>query len=153
LGLNEFEFPGALMAGATDAASLIGNVPFFAGLDDKKRKAIASQGKELSYNAGASIVDEGTMGVGFYLILDGKAEVRKGGKVLASLGKGQFFGEMSLIDEQPRSADVVAVTPTKCWALSSWAFSSIMASNHEIAVMMLKEMVRRLRAAQSSITS
>lgn len=141
------------MAGAPDAASLIGNVPFFSGLDERKRKSIASQGKELSYKAGDSIVDEGTMGVGFYLILDGKAEVRKGGRVLAALGKGQFFGEMSLIDEQPRSADVVAVSPTKCWALSSWTFAAIVRANPEVALIMLKEMVKRLRGAQSSPTS
>jgi len=93
------------------------------------------------------------MGVGFYLILDGKAEVRKKGKILASLQKGQFFGEMSLIDEQPRSADVVAVAPTRCWALSSWAFSSIVKTNPEIAMMMLKEMVKRLRTSQASQTT
>ena len=138
------------MAGASDAASLIGAVPFFGGLDEKKRNSIASQGKELSYKSGDTIVDEGTMGVGFYLILDGKAEVRKKGKVLASLQKGQFFGEMSLIDEQPRSADVVAVAPTRCWALSSWAFSSIVKTNPEIAMMMLKEVVKRLRTSQAS---
>ncbi len=138
------------MAGAPDAAAMIGNVPLFAGLDGKKRKVIASQGKELSYKSGDVIVDEGSMGVGFYLILDGKAEVRKGQKVLASLGKGQFFGEMSLIDEEPRSADVVAVSPTKCWALSSWSFSSVISANPEIALVMLKELVKRLRGAQSS---
>ena len=138
---------------ATDAASLIGNVPFFAGLDEKRRRSIASEGKEISYKAGDKIVEEGSMGVGFYLVLDGKAEVRKGTKVLASLGKGQFFGEMSLIDEQPRSADVVAVAPTRCWALSSWSFASMVKAYPEIPMMMLKEMVRRLRAAQSSPTS
>jgi CRP-like cAMP-binding protein len=141
------------MADSSDAASLIGSVPFFGGLDEKKRKAIATQGKELSYKNGDTIVDEGTMGVGFYLILDGKAEVRKGSKVLASLGKGQFFGEMSLIDEQPRSADVVAVAPTKCWALSSWGFNGVVKTNPEIALAMLKEMVKRLRASQSSLIS
>ena len=141
------------MAGTTDAASLLGSVPFFSGLDKGTRSSIASQGKELTYKAGDTVVEEGSMGVGFYLIVDGKAEVRKKGKVLASLGKGQFFGEMSLIDEQPRSADVVAVSPTKCWALSSWAFGSIMKTNPEVALMMLKEMVKRLRAAQSSPTS
>lgn len=141
------------MAGTPDAASLLSSVPFFSGLDEKKRKAMASQGKELSYKEGASIVDEGTMGVGFYLILDGRAEVRKGSKVLATLGKGQFFGEMSLIDEQPRSADVVAVAPTKCWALTSWAFGALVKTHPEIALMMLKEMVKRLRAAQNSATS
>jgi CRP/FNR family transcriptional regulator, cyclic AMP receptor protein len=140
------------MAGS-GVSSMIGSVPFFAGLDEKRRKAIAAQGKELSYKAGDSIVDEGTMGVGFYLVLDGKAEVRKSGKVIANLGKGQFFGEMSLIDEQPRSADVVAVAPTKCWALSSWAFTSLVKAHPELALAMLKEMVKRLRAAQASATS
>jgi CRP/FNR family transcriptional regulator, cyclic AMP receptor protein len=137
----------------TDAASLIGSVPFFGGLDEKKRRSIAAQGKELSYKAGDSIVNEGTTGVGFYLILDGKAEVRKGGKVLATLGKGQYFGEMSLIDELPRSADVVAATPARCWAITSWAFAGLMQTNPDIAIHMLKEMVKRLRAAQGSPTN
>ena len=137
----------------SDTASILSTVPFFPGLDEKKRSSLASQGKELSYNAGYKIVDEGRMGVGFYLVIDGKAEVRKGGKVLATLGKGQFFGEMSLIDEQPRSADVVAVAPTRCWALSSWAFTGMAKTNPEIALVMLKEMVKRLRAAQGSPTS
>ncbi len=140
------------MAGSPDASFMIGSVPFFASLDDKHRKAMVSQGKELSYKAGDTIVNEGTMGVGFYMILDGKAEVRKGSKVLATLSKGQFFGEMSLIDEQPRSADVVAVQPTKCWAITSWAFSALVKTHPEMALGMLKEMVKRLRTAQSSPT-
>ena len=140
------------MAG-TDAISMIASVPFFGGLDEKRRKAVASEGKELTYKAGDTVVDEGETGVGFYLILDGKTEVRKGAKVLATLGRGQFFGEMSLIDDQPRSADVVAVAPTKCWALTSWAFAGLVKSNPDIAMLMLKEMVKRLRAAQASPTS
>lgn len=141
------------MAAAPDPASVIGAVPFFANLDEKKRKSVVAQGKILAYKAGDKIVEEGTMGVGFYLLLDGRAEVRKGGKVLAALTKGQFFGEMSLIDEQPRTADVVAVTPTNCWALTSWAFVSMAKANPEIALSMLKEVVKRLRAAQASPTS
>ena len=140
------------MAGS-DAISMIASVPFFSDLNEKKRKAIAAEGRELSYKAGDKMVDEGTTGVGFYLILDGKAEVRKGNRVLATLGKGQFFGEMSLIDEQPRSADVVAVAPTKCWALTSWAFAGLVKTNPDIALLMLKELVKRLRAAQASPTS
>jgi CRP-like cAMP-binding protein len=140
------------MAGS-DANVMLDSVPFFSGLGEKKRKAIATQGKELSYRAGDVIVDEGTTGVGFYLILDGKAEVRKGSRTLATLGKGQFFGEMSLIDEQPRSADVVAVASTRCWALTSWAFAGLVKAYPDIALQMLKEMVKRLRSAQSSPTS
>ena len=138
---------------AGDAASLIGSVPIFAGINEHQRKALAAEGKEISYKAGSPIVTEGTMGVGFFLLLDGKAEVRKGSKVLATLSKGQFFGEMSLIDDQPRSADVIAVAPTKCWAITSWAFAAVTKAHPEIALGMLKEVVKRLRAAQSSPTS
>jgi CRP/FNR family transcriptional regulator, cyclic AMP receptor protein len=141
------------MAGAPDAASMLGTVPFFSTLDEKRRKSLVSEGKEMSYKAGDTIVGEGAMGVGFYLILDGKAEVRKGTRILASLGKGQFFGEMSLIDDEPRSADVVAAAPTRCWALTSWAFTGLVKTNPEVALLMLKEMVKRLRAAQDSPTS
>jgi len=132
---------------------MLGTVPFFSGLDEKKRKSLVSQGKEMTYNAGDFIVREGAMGVGFYLILDGKAEVRKRDRLLATLERGQFFGEMSLIDELPRSADVIAVSPTKCWALTSWAFAGLVKTNPEVALHMLKEMVKRVRAAQSSPTS
>lgn len=138
------------MTAAPETVSMISAVPFFAGLDEKKRRSMAEQGKVLVYKEGDKIVEEGTMGVGFYLILDGSAEVRKGERVLAALTKGQFFGEMSLIDEQPRSADVVAVAPTKCWALTSWAFASIARTSPEVALSMLKEVVKRLRAAQAS---
>ncbi len=141
------------MAGSSDVSSMLGSVPFFGSLDEKSKRALITQGKELSYKPGDAIVNEGTMGVGFFLIVDGKAEVKKGAKVLATLSKGQFFGEMSLIDEQPRSADVVAVQPTKCWAITSWAFSALVKAHPEIALPMLKETVKRLRAAQSSPTS
>ncbi len=141
------------MAGSPDANSMVAMVPLFGGLDDKHRKALVSQGKEMTYRAGDAIVNEGTTGVGFFLILDGRAEVRKGTRVLATLAKGQFFGEMSLIDEQPRSADVVAVRPTKCWAITSWAFAGLVKTHPEMALAMLKEMVKRLRTAQSSPTS
>jgi len=139
------------MAAPSEAATMLGSVPFFASLDEKRRKALASDGKEISYKAGESIVGEGASGVGFYLVLEGKVEVRKGVRVLASLGKGEFFGEMSLIDDQPRSADVVAVTPARCWALSSWAFNALVKANPEIALVMLKELVKRLRAVDSSL--
>jgi len=105
------------------------------------------------YDAGKTIVGEGGAGIGFYLVLEGRVEVRKGEKVLATLEKGQFFGEMSVIDGQPRSADVVAVSPTKCWVLVSWSFAGLLKGHPEIALPMLKELVRRLRAAQSAPAS
>ncbi len=141
------------MAGPLDAGALIGSVPFFSDLDPKTKKALLAQGKEMTFKSGDTMVTEGTTGVGFFLILDGLAEVRKKGKVVATLAKGQFFGEMSLIDDMPRSADVVAVQPTRCWAITSWSFASLMKVHPELAVGMLKEVVKRLRAALSSPTS
>jgi CRP-like cAMP-binding protein len=132
---------------------MIGSVPFFSGLDPKIIKELLSQGQQLSFKAGDNIVTEGTSGVGFFLILEGSAEVRKKEKVVARLSKGQFFGEMSLVDDMPRSADVVAVQPTKCWAITSWSFSALLKLHPELALGMLKEVVKRLRAAQSSPTS
>jgi CRP-like cAMP-binding protein len=141
------------MASSLDAGSMIGSVPFFSGLSARDRKKLLAQGKEMSYKTGDTIVAEGTTGVGFFLILDGKAEVRKKGKVLATLSKGQFFGEMSLIDDLPRSADVVALQPVKCWAITSWSFAALIKVQPQLALGMLKEVVKRLRTAQSSPTS
>jgi CRP/FNR family transcriptional regulator, cyclic AMP receptor protein len=140
-------------SGAPDAVGLLATVPYFEGLSDKTRKSVAKEGKVLTYDGGKVIVGEGGAGVGFYLILDGKVEVRKGGRVLATLGKGQFFGEMSVIDGLPRSADVVAVAPTKCWALSAWSFAGLVKAHPELALSMLKELVKRLRSTQSTPAS
>jgi CRP/FNR family transcriptional regulator, cyclic AMP receptor protein len=141
------------MSSGSDTIALIGGVPFFEGLDEKSRKAIAKEGKEMNFKPGDLVVGEKGTGVGFYLVLDGKAEVRKGGRVLATLGHGQFFGEMSLIDGQPRSADVVAVDPTKCWVLPAWNFAGLIKGHPEVALPMLRELVKRLRKAQDSPSS
>ncbi|MDE1858493.1 MAG: cyclic nucleotide-binding domain-containing protein [Thaumarchaeota archaeon] len=136
-------------SGDPDAAVMLANVPYFEGIDEKTRRAVAKEGKLLSYDAGKMIVGEGGSGVGFYLVIDGKVQVRKGSKVLATLEKGQFFGEMSVIDGAPRSADVVALAPTKCWVLSAWSFSGLVKAHPELAMSMLKELVKRLRATQT----
>ena len=142
-----------MMAGDSEAVSLIAGVPFFQDLNEKTRKAVVEEGKETSYASGDVILGEKGLGVGFYLVLDGKVEVRKSGKVLATLNKGEFFGEMSVIDGQPRSADVVAIAQTRCWVLPSWSFAGLIKAHPEVAIPMLKELVKRLRTAQSSPAS
>lgn len=68
------------------------------------------------------------MSIAFFLISEGEVEVKKQGKIVAILEKGQFFGEMTLLDKFPRSADVVAKVPTKCLVLTSWEFRSLVLS-------------------------
>jgi CRP-like cAMP-binding protein len=141
------------MADTPDTVELIGDVPFFDGLDGKSLKAVVKEGKEVSFKGGDLVVGEKGSGVGFYLVIDGKVEVRKGKKLLATLERGQFFGEMSVIDGQPRSADVVAVAPTKCWVLPAWSFAGLIKGHPEVAIPMLKELVKRLRAVEASTVS
>lgn len=99
---------------------------------------------------GEKIVEEGETGIGFYLILDGKVEVRKGSKLIATLSKGQFFGELSLIDKEGRSVDVAAVEPTKCFMIAVWIFTALVEKHPKIALSMLKELTIRLRATQNA---
>ena len=118
--------------------------PLWSGLAEKELKVIAHSFKELKYDSGDMIVRKGEAGVGFYLVSEGNVEVRSDGKVLSKLGPGQFFGEMSILDGQPRSADVVALEPSRCLVLTSWRFHGIVSSHPTMALKLLQESVRRL---------
>lgn len=131
---------------------MLGSVPLFSGLKEKQLRSILDSGKEMQFGAQKEIVSEGEDGVGFYLIVEGKVEVRRKGRVLSELGKGDFFGEMSLIDKQPRSADVVAVTPVTCFGLTQWVFIGMVRTQPDIAVNVIRELVRRLRGTDKALT-
>jgi len=133
-----------------DVTSALSSVPLFSGFGQKQVRLVAESGREYKYKVGTTIVEDGSVGVGFYMVLNGRVEVRKGPRVLASLSNGQYFGEMSLIDGEPRSADVLAVQPTECFTLSTQTFYALVKRHPELALLMLKELAKRLRAAQSS---
>ena len=124
----------------------------FRGLGREELMAIANSSKEMAFAKGDAMVREGESGLGFYLILEGRAVVKTKGKELTRLGRGSFFGEMSLLDDQPRSADVVAEEPTKCRVLLRWNFWSAVSKNPKIARAMLQEMARRLRATNKTLS-
>lgn len=128
------------------------SVPLFRGLEDSELKAIANLSKEMTFRAGETIVKEGDAGLGFYVIVDGQAEVRRKGKKVADLRRGNFFGEMSLFDDQPRSADVIATEPTKCQVLLRWNFWSLVSKNKKVVRGLFAEMARRLRATNEALT-
>jgi len=132
-----------------DVGRAILSVPLFSSVNKKQLDSLVRAGRERTFKEGEKIVAEGDTGVGFYLILDGKVEVRKGSKPIATLTRGQYFGEMSLIDREGRSADVVAVAPTKCFLITVWVFTTLVEKNPQIALSMLKELAKRLRAAQN----
>lgn len=130
--------------------ALLKKTPIFAETSEKSLESMIKSAIIKVVPPGAMIVKGGQSGVGFYLILDGKAEVVKQGEKLAELETGNFFGELSVIDGKPRTADVVAITETKCWVLSQWAMKSIIVNHPEIALSMLEELARRLRATDEA---
>ena len=124
--------------------------PLWAGLDRKDLKAIVKASEERKFETGDVILGKGEGGVGFYLIVDGSVEVKSESDILAKLGPGQFFGEMAVLDNQPRSADVVAAEPSRCFIVSEWSFKALISENPKIALKMLQELVRRLRDTHKS---
>ncbi len=131
---------------------MLGKASLWSGLERKELKFIAKLSKEREYGTGDVIVRKGEGTVGFYLILDGSVEIRSGGTILSKLGPGQFFGEMSVIDNQPRSADVVATENSRCLILSAWSFNALITKHPRIALKILQEFVRRLRETNKALT-
>ncbi len=131
-------------------AKMLGTVPMLSHLEKKELEAVAAAGREVTFSAGKTILKEGEPGLAFLLVLDGKVEVRKGGKTVAALGRGDFFGEMTVIDDKPRSADVVAIEETKCFGMTAWAFAPVLRSHPDIALGIIRELVGRLRRLEGS---
>ncbi|MBI4279525.1 MAG: cyclic nucleotide-binding domain-containing protein [Armatimonadetes bacterium] len=120
-------------------------VPLFTGLPEQDLERIAGTVKERQYAAGEEIVQQGRPGFSFFMILDGGVEVRRDGHVLRALEPGEFFGEIAVLDDAPRSATVVATRPTTCLAITRKDLVDILKAYPEIAVRMLGVLARRLR--------
>ena len=137
-------------------AEFIHKVPLFEELDDRSLTAIVNAVVEQSYAPGQEIVREGDTGVGAFIIRSGRCEVlqRRGGEQvrLGELGPGDFFGEMALLDEFPRSATVRAIEPTTCLGLTRWHFRGILESHPQIALAILPVLTKRLRNAERQAT-
>lgn len=125
-------------------------VALFADLTPRTLGAIADLATEIEVEPGRYIVRQGQVGTGFYLIVNGKTRVVHDGKVIATLGPGEFFGELSLLDQQPRMAHVIAEGPTTCLALASWDFTKLLEKNPKVTLSILREVARRLRTSSDS---
>jgi CRP/FNR family transcriptional regulator, cyclic AMP receptor protein len=134
------------MAVKTDPTESLRRVPLFAGLDRKELELLAKLAKEQRYEPGATIVKSGATGHGLYIIKEGNVSVVRDGQKVASMGPGQFFGEISVLDGGPRTADVKAETETVCLTLISWEIKPLLMDNAAISYKMLLEMVKRLRS-------
>ncbi|MGH3505634.1 MAG: cyclic nucleotide-binding domain-containing protein [Nocardioidaceae bacterium] len=128
----------------------LGSTDLFAGIRRKALKAIASYAHVVSHAPGEEVTEEGRRGLGFHLIREGTATVTVGGHDRRSLGPGEYFGEISLIDGLPRSATVRAATPLTTIALTSWTFLPLLDEYPEVSKRLLEVMCARLRAVEQS---
>ena len=122
----------------------LASVPLLAGLNDRIRRRLGEIGKRRTYGAEEAIVKEGSTGTALYIILSGKARVDREGEAISTLAPGEFFGELALIEEHPRSATVVAVEETDCLLLPAWEFTALLEEHPEIAVPIMRALIARL---------
>jgi CRP/FNR family transcriptional regulator, cyclic AMP receptor protein len=124
---------------------LIKQVPLFHGLNDKQLKSLANNFTERSFREGQELTAEGTGGAGFFVIESGEARVTVDGTDRRTLGPGDFFGEIALIDGGLRTATITATSDGKSYGLTSWQFRPLVEENASIAWPLLEAMAKRTR--------
>jgi CRP/FNR family cyclic AMP-dependent transcriptional regulator len=134
------------MAAPTD---LLRRVPLFAELDDRHLDRLADEFSKRTFSAGDSIATEGEGGRTFFVIEDGSAAVSVGGRDVGTLGPGDSFGEIALIDRAPRSATITAQTDITSYMLPIWSFRPIVEGSPEMLWKLLEGLAGRLRAAEA----
>src|SRR5947209_8479660 len=131
----------------------LSRVPLFSALSKKDLRTVGRAADEIHVPVGRVLVEEGKPGHEFFLIIDGKACVQRGKKRVATLGPGQYFGEMALLDRGPRSATVVADTDLDLLVLGQREFGAVIDAVPPLAHKLLTAMAQRLREADAKALS
>jgi CRP-like cAMP-binding protein len=134
----------------------LAHVELFAGLEKKDLQLLAGACRERTYSAGSKLIKQGDIGVGLYVITDGTVHITKETDPdkaeldLGTVGPGNVLGEMSLLDDLPRSANVTAVSDVTALLLPVWEFRTTLRNHPDIALRLLSTLSRRLRKAESN---
>jgi len=127
---------------------LIKRVPLFFDLDERELKTIAGSMKERTFPAGVAVTEEGTGGVGFFVVAGGSATVTVGGREVGRLGPGDYFGEVALIANVDRTATITTDTDLHCFGMSAWDFRPLVQEHTSIAWKLLQTLGQRLSEAE-----
>lgn len=129
---------------------LLGACPLFRGIDAEGLAALAEMATPVEFPAGHVIARQGDIGTGFFVIIEGTVRVVRDGETVARLGPGEFFGELSVLDRQPRNATVSAEVATTCLALASWDFDKVLLAQPALTLAILRGVAARLREVTES---
>jgi CRP/FNR family cyclic AMP-dependent transcriptional regulator len=137
---------------------MLRSVPLFASFAEEPLRLLATVVTRRSATRGSVIITAGDPTESLYIVLSGRLKVMMSdadGKevILSLLGPGEFFGEMGLIDDAPRSASVVAIEPCELLTITRRDFKKCLAENFEMAMAVMRGLVRRLREADRKIGS
>ena len=137
-----------------DKAEFLKRTPLFSGFSDKELASVLGTAKERTFAEGDSIIKEGHEGGrGFYLLLTGSAVASKGDVHLKDFGPGDYFGEMALLlEDTPRTADVVATSETTCLAITQWDLKATIKNHPDVGIKMMNELAKRLRDTDAALS-
>ncbi len=131
------------------AETLLGDIPLFSEVPPRRLCDIALVAHRETFRAGETIVRMGEPGSTLYVLHSGRVNVVREREdravILAGLGPGEFFGELSVLDGLPRTAQVAAEEPTRCLALASWDVERVLLENPSVALAVIRGLARRLR--------
>ena len=125
---------------------ILGGLALFSDLRRPQLESVAHTFEEEMFAEGQRVLRQGFRGSNFYVIIEGEVAVRVDGQDLATLGRGDFFGEVSALLGEPPTADVVALRPLRCLVLGGTEMREFLLANPTITFRMLQAEARRLRA-------
>jgi CRP-like cAMP-binding protein len=123
----------------------LASVSLFSACSKKELQAVARASDQVDLAAGRALCEQGSIGREAFVILEGKAEVKRNGRKVATLGPGDTFGELALLDHGPRTATVTAVTPLKVLVIGAREFAGILDEVPPIAHKLLKSLAGMVR--------
>ena len=124
---------------------LLAAAPLLATVDAAGLQRIADRTVEVAFTDGHVIARQGEVGTGFFLIASGGARVVRDGTTIATLGPGDFFGELSVLDGRPRVAQVIADGETTCLALATWDIEAVVNEQPSVGLALARGLAERLR--------
>ena len=130
--------------GRDQKTELIRKVPLFSRCSRAELKEIAKLADEIDLRQGKEMTREGAPGREFFVLLDGTADVRKKGRKINTLGAGDFFGEISLVSRQPRTATVTATSPVRALVVTDDSFRHLLDESPQIKTKVMEAMAERL---------